>query len=194
MKNIFKKELEKIPETPSIIDQLEPKIANLEAQASELHGRIRATVYIPDKEVLMSKRAKIIEELNDLKLKQTEQKQNQCIKDLDQLFHTHKNSLVIEVNGRRLQLTEDLTIPIVYRPCNHKQPLHIKELLRFQRSVKLESVLLAKWNGMLNGNISLEARFNCQRCREEIETRFRKTRRRKENETVGKSIVTLRKL
>jgi len=177
-------------EKPTLKDQ----INDLQTKADKLHTESRIEQNIVKKKELMSRRAKIVQQLNDLKLKRTEQKENQAIKDLDELFRQHERYLAIEVNGVRITLNENLEIPITCRPCGHEHLLHVKELLRHQRNVKLESVLLSKWQGILTTNVNLQARFNCQRCRTEIEKRFKKTRHRREGETVGTVLVTLRKL
>jgi len=138
---------------------LEDQINDLQKEADKLHGESRIEQNIIKKKELMNRRGKIVQQLNDLKLKVTEQKEHQAISDIDALFNKHRNELIIDVNNTRTPLNEALEIPLNYRPCGHKESIHVKELLRHQRNVKLESVLLAKWSGILRTNTVMEARF-----------------------------------
>lgn len=176
-------------ETPN----LETQIAKLEDEASRLHGKAIATQYIPDKEVLIKKRARIIKSLSKLKEKRNILEENEAPQKVDVLFNKHKQALVIDVNGIRVTLSDKLTIPLTYTPCKHKHDLHIKEILRFQRNIKLEKVLLAKWQSLLDSSLNMEAKFNCSQCRREQESRFEKLRRRKDTPT-GTCTVRMRKL
>jgi len=171
-----------------------PNLTKLEKQAEVLHYRIVNTQFSLDKKPLQQKREKILEQIRGIKLKMEDEKEHQAVKDIDALFNKHRNELVIDVNNTRTPLNETLKIPLTYKPCGHTHNIHIKELMRFQRNVKLESVLLTKWSGTLRTNVNLEARFNCERCRTKIQKRFNETRLRREGERIGICIVTLRKL
>lgn len=171
-----------------------PTLAKLEKEAEVLHYRIISTPLNLDKKPLQQKRQKLLAQISGLRLKMNDEKEAQAIKDIDELFLKNKKFLAITVNNIRLTFNEALEIPLNHQPCNHTTNIYIKELLRHQRNVKLESVLLTKWSGILRTNTILEAKFNCEKCRANVQRRFEKTRRRLENPKIGTVIVTLRKL
>lgn len=170
------------------------KIEQLQEEAFKLHSRITAETHVPTKKRLISQRAKVVQQIQGLKLKAIPEKEKQASQVLDELFRSEKVVCVLTINGIRTEPDEDLNVTLTFLPCKHELSMHMKELFhRYRRHApQSEQYLLNKWRSSLTPNTIMEARYNCPKCREAKEKKFKLFRRHSPKDTIGTVQVVLK--
>lgn len=192
MKNPFKSQPPPPEPQTNPAAELQNKINELEKQSFKLLSRIMASgnILTEQKQSLITKRAKILQQIDTLKTQQNTPKEQEAISKINELFNNPKYTKVIEVNGNKVTLDENLNMPLTFHPCKHKLRIHAKELLRHQREPINEQVLLSKWQPIFSRNTTLTAKFTCEECRKAMKKRREQTHIDKHT-TIGTVDVTM---
>ena len=170
------------------------KIEDLQQQAFDLHCKITSTVHIPTKRKLSSQHAKVLQQIRVLEQKAFPEKEKQASMEIDKLFRSEKLVYVLTINGMRTEPDEDLNVTLTFSPCKHELTMHIKELFHRYRVHRTpsEQLLLMKWRSTLTTNRIIEKRYNCPKCREAKQKKFKMFRRTSAKDIIGTASVVLK--
>ena len=145
---------------------LDQKIAELEGQSFKLHADIMREPFLGHKKPLMAKRAKILQEINDLRLKKEELENKEYTEKLEDLIRENRELIFFSVRNTRIPIPEDLTVELVFHPCSHKEKWYLPNLLT-KPHIPMKS-LFEMWVHFLNSNeIRSCSHVPCQECRKE---------------------------
>jgi hypothetical protein len=156
---------EPIQQNPKTV--LDQEIKKLEEQSFKLHADIMREPFAGHhKKPLMAKRAKILQEINDLKLKKEELENKEYGLKTHNLISNQREFIHLSMRGRRINIPKDLNIEVDYYPCGHKEKIYLPNLLR-KPSLPVKN-LFERWLRFLNSNEIIScARVPCQQCRKE---------------------------
>ena len=169
------------------------KIEDLQQEAFKLHSKITSTAHIPTKRKLVAQEAKILQQIRVLELKAFPEKEKEASQKIDELFRSDKIVCVLTINGIRTEPDENLNVTLKFHPCQHELTMHIKELFhRYQAVCPNEQVLFSRWQGTLNPNAIIEKRYNCPKCIEAKQKKFKMFRRRSAKDIIGTASVVLK--
>lgn len=145
---------------------LNEQIKHLEQQSFKLHANIMREPLLGHKKPLMAKRARIIQQINDLRLKKEELENKEYGPKTHNLISNQREFIHLSIRGRRINIPKDLNIEVEYHPCGHKEKWYLPNLLK-KPNLPMKS-LFETWTRFLNSNeIRSCSRIPCPQCRKE---------------------------
>lgn len=155
---------EPIQQNPKIL--LDQEIAELEEQSFKLQGLIMREPFPNHKKPLMAKRAGIIQQIKDLKLKKQELENKEYGPKTHNLISKQRELIYLSMRGRRIKIPEDLNIEVEFYPYGHKETWYLPNLLR-KPNQSMKS-LFETWSRFLNSNETIScSHVPCPQCRKE---------------------------
>lgn len=165
-------------------------LRDLEQEAFELHGRIMAERHLPSRTKLMAQESKLQQQINNLKLKQEEERELESDQKTDKRINENRDFIFFSVNGTRIHIEEDGTAEVTFKPCDHKTTIQVKSLLNFRNNNRL---MCDQWERLLKENVTINGRLNCSKCRKDKAKKL-KLFRRYDDKAIGRALWILRRL
>lgn len=155
---------EPIQQNPKTL--LDQQITKLEEQSFKLQGLIMREPFPSHKKPLMAKRARITQQINDLKLKKQELENKEYGPKTHDLISNQREFIHLSIRGRRINIAKDLNIEVEFYPCGHKEKWYLPNLLK-KPNQSMKS-LFETWTRFLNSNeIRSCAQVPCPQCRKD---------------------------
>ena len=182
------------PPTPDPITPIQNEIVKLRQKQHTLHARITSEKNLILKKKLMSQEARLFQKIEILKGQKDLHDETKASQRIDALFRDPKHTLILQINGRKTKLPEDLIINLRFHPCKHRKSLHIKNTLIYQHDIGVtptQQILLAKWRSVFSSNSTLTTQFNCQECQKLKRQKLQQQRIYSDTDIIGKCSISL---
>lgn len=172
---------------------LDQQITTLQNRADRLRSEMMALPKnrtSPHKRRMRDDEANLRTELTILRDKRDNEREAQAFSKINDLFKTTNNTIIVRVNGLKVQPDQDLNITLRFS-CGHTRRTHISEILSYQKECANNRVLLARWTATLNTQTTLNTRFSCDQCKKAKSKRFNKFRTRNDSDIIGTARMSI---
>jgi len=170
---------------------LEKENRELAKELNYLHGKALKTDFMPDKNVIMDKRAKLYAQLTTNQTKIDSLNEKQAMPKLILLTKQNIHALRLFINNGRVQIPENLDVEIHFSGCNHVLTMPVYELLRHQSTLETNTQLLSTWEINIRNDYTTTRGFLCEECMAEKRKRLEKTGMYQPKKPIGSATVKI---
>jgi hypothetical protein len=175
------------------MNELEKQLSTLYQEEGDLKSRIMAETHFPTKRQLMEQKAKLYERIQQIERKLDEIKEENAKEELNKLLIEHRYLIFLSVNGRKLEVPENLQVELTFEPCHHKSKIFIGELLR-NPQFPSNTNLLDHWQRLLTEDTTITTMRLCEQCRKDRESLKAKLGFWQPERPIGRANIVLRRL
>jgi len=169
-------------------------LAELQEAAFQLHGRIRATEYTPQKLELMKERDALNFRITLLTKKKIAEAEKDYRKKLETFIKDNLTMTSFAVNKHRIPINpKTLEVEFKFPQCKHTHKMKIYDILKGNNDDRKEEwrLLFQRWQLMFRDNEHYTGGMSCQKCRRD---KIRSNTLRGQNKPNGKVDWSLHKL
>lgn len=173
---------------------LDQQIDILQKEADHLKSLIMGEgkgITTPLKRKRQDQRADKLHEITILRDKKEALQEIEALQKINDLFRNTKYIVIVEVNGYRVTLDKDFSFVLKFS-CGHTRPMHISEMLSYQKSCPNKHVLLTRWQSILSSQTSLSTSFSCDKCKQAKAKKLNMFRRHSPKDVIGSASMSLR--